>query len=95
MNLSGWRPRPVVVLALSAVASFAACDSKRNTTGGGGGTATATGTGTATGEPATGTFHVGHFASMTGSEATFGQSTDQGIKLAIKERNAAIDAGTL
>lgn len=32
---------------------------------------------------------VGHYASMTGSEATFGQSTDNGIKLAIEEINAA------
>ncbi|MGE0549586.1 MAG: ABC transporter substrate-binding protein [Kofleriaceae bacterium] len=32
---------------------------------------------------------VGHFASMTGSEATFGVSTDNGVKLAVEERNAA------
>ncbi len=32
---------------------------------------------------------IGHFASMTGSEATFGQSTDEGIRLAIDEVNAA------
>lgn len=32
---------------------------------------------------------IGHYGSMTGSEATFGQSTDNGIKLAIKEINAA------
>jgi branched-chain amino acid transport system substrate-binding protein len=38
---------------------------------------------------------VGHFASMTGSEATFGQSTDNGVRLAAEERNAAIDAGKL
>jgi branched-chain amino acid transport system substrate-binding protein len=31
---------------------------------------------------------VGHFASMTGAEATFGISTDNAIKLAIEERNA-------
>ncbi|MCA9056387.1 MAG: ABC transporter substrate-binding protein [Planctomycetaceae bacterium] len=31
---------------------------------------------------------IGHYASMTGSEATYGVSTDNGIKLAIKERNA-------
>jgi branched-chain amino acid transport system substrate-binding protein len=30
---------------------------------------------------------VGHFASMTGKEATFGQSTDNGIRLALKEIN--------
>ena len=32
---------------------------------------------------------VGHYASLTGSEATFGQSTDNGFKLAIEEFNAA------
>jgi len=35
------------------------------------------------------TILIGHFASMTGKEATFGQSTDQGIRLAIEEINAA------
>ena len=34
------------------------------------------------------TIVVGHFASMTGAEATFGISTDNAIKIAIKERNA-------
>lgn len=32
---------------------------------------------------------IGHYGSMSGSEATFGQSTDNGIKLAIEEINAA------
>lgn len=32
---------------------------------------------------------IGHFASLTGSTATFGQSTDNGLKLAIEEINAA------
>lgn len=32
---------------------------------------------------------IGHYASMTGSEATFGVSTDNGIQLAVKERNDA------
>lgn len=32
---------------------------------------------------------VGHFGSMTGSDATFGQSTDDGIRLALDEANAA------
>lgn len=32
---------------------------------------------------------IGHFASMTGSEATFGTSTDDGIRLALEEINAA------
>lgn len=32
---------------------------------------------------------IGHFGSMTGGEATFGQSTDEGIRLAVEEVNAA------
>jgi branched-chain amino acid transport system substrate-binding protein len=32
---------------------------------------------------------VGHYASLTGSEATFGQSTDNGIQLAVDEINEA------
>jgi branched-chain amino acid transport system substrate-binding protein len=32
---------------------------------------------------------IGHYASLSGSEATFGQSTDRGIKLAIDEVNKA------
>jgi branched-chain amino acid transport system substrate-binding protein len=58
---------------------------KKAPTGGGGGGAGGGGGGGAAVEP----IKVGHFASLTGSEATFGISTDNGIKLAIKERNAA------
>jgi branched-chain amino acid transport system substrate-binding protein len=32
---------------------------------------------------------IGHYASMTGAEATFGRSTDNGIRLAVDEINAA------
>ena len=32
---------------------------------------------------------IGHYGSMTGSEATYGQSTDNGIRLAIEEINAS------
>jgi branched-chain amino acid transport system substrate-binding protein len=32
---------------------------------------------------------IGHYGSLTGSKATFGKSTDNGIKLAVKEINAA------
>lgn len=39
-------------------------------------------------DPGTGPIVIGHFASMTGSEATFGQSTDHAIRLALEERNA-------
>jgi branched-chain amino acid transport system substrate-binding protein len=37
--------------------------------------------------PASDKIVIGHVASMTGNEATFGSSTDNGIKLAIEEQN--------
>lgn len=36
-----------------------------------------------------GAIKIGHFASLTGDTATFGQSTDRGIRMAIEEANAA------
>ncbi|MGH7202284.1 MAG: ABC transporter substrate-binding protein, partial [Planctomycetaceae bacterium] len=45
------------------------------------------GSGTAGGDGDT--ILVGHYASMTGSESTYGQSTDNGIRLAVQEINAA------
>jgi len=36
-----------------------------------------------------GPIRVGHFASLTGDTATFGQSTDRGIRMAVDEINAA------
>lgn len=41
------------------------------------------------GDAGAGPIKIGHYGSLTGSEATFGQSTDNGIKLAVKEANAA------
>ena len=41
------------------------------------------------GAPATGPIVIGHYGSMSGAQATFGQSTDNGIQLAVAERNAA------
>lgn len=38
---------------------------------------------------ASGPIKIGHFGSLTGSNATFGKSTSQGIRLAMKEFNAA------
>jgi branched-chain amino acid transport system substrate-binding protein len=39
-------------------------------------------------DPGVGPIVIGHYGSMTGSEATFGQSTDKGVRLALEERNA-------
>jgi branched-chain amino acid transport system substrate-binding protein len=41
------------------------------------------------GDTGKGPIKIGHFASMTGPQATFGVSTDRAIRLAIKEKNAA------
>jgi branched-chain amino acid transport system substrate-binding protein len=41
------------------------------------------------GAPAPDEIRIGHYASLTGSEATFGQSTDNGIRLAVEAINQA------
>ncbi len=81
MNLNTWRG-PGIVLAACAMLAFAACDKGKKDGGGG------TGSGGANNPPASGSIMVGHFASMTGPQATFGISTDQAIRLAIDEKNA-------
>ncbi len=98
MNLNGWRAGrvaraahsrralvPALVVAVAVVGAFAAtgCERKRNQSAkagnneGPGGTAP------------TGPIVVGHYGSISGAQATFGQSTDNGIRLAVNERNAA------
>jgi len=92
MNPTGYRITRVALTGLVAIAALAAgCEQKRNQTGGNQDPGRSPGGSV----PATGPILIGHFASMTGAQATFGQSTDNGIRLAIAERNAAIDAGTL
>lgn len=67
------------MLRLLALVSLVACSGgAADPSGGGGGTA----------PPASDVILVGEFGSMTGSEATFGQSTHNGIVLAIEEVNA-------
>ena len=88
MNLSGWNKISSAVLACAFVAFGAAgCDNL-----GGGKKDKTKGTdtsGSGAVAPQTGDILVGHYASLTGSEATFGRSTDQGVMLAVEERNAA------
>lgn len=69
-----------LVLVGAAIAAIAAggCNRKRNQS-------EPEGAGAST----TGTIVIGHYGSMSGAQATFGQSTDNGIKLAVAERNAA------
>lgn len=86
MNLRGW----IGSFAVLAAMALGACDKmdRKKEGGGGGGTGTATGTDKDKPQP-TGPIVIGHFASMTGSEATFGKSTDNGIRLALAARNKA------
>lgn len=74
MNLNTWRGLRCLAVT-AAILAFGACDKGKSGGGSGGGAST------------TGAIVIGHFASMTGPQATFGISTDNAIKLAIKERN--------
>ncbi len=82
MNLNTWRGLRIV-LAACAVLAFTACDKGKKDNGGAG-----SGGSGGSPQPASGPIMVGHFASMTGPQATFGISTDQAIRLAIEEKNA-------
>jgi len=76
VNLNTWRGAAVALI--SALLIVSACDKgkKNGGSGSGGG-----------GGNASGPIVIGHFASMSGPQATFGISTDQAIRLAIKEKN--------
>lgn len=83
MNLRGWHAGKVaglvLVLGALALSSIAACDQMGAKKSGG---ARVQDTGK-------GAIKIGHYGSMSGAQATFGQSTDKGIRLAIEEKNAA------
>ncbi len=96
MKPSAWNQiSAVATVAMTLLFAAAGCDKL----GGGGGSNKKTGSGSSTVDPGsngsagvsteTGPILVGHFASLTGSEATFGVSTDHGVILAMEERNAA------
>jgi branched-chain amino acid transport system substrate-binding protein len=74
VNLNTWRGL-ACALSIAAIALAPACDKGKKEGGGAASTS--------------GPIVIGHFASMTGPQATFGISTDQAIRLAIKEKNAA------
>lgn len=98
--------RPVLsfvrTLALGAglgLTALTGCDSGTSPSNAGAGKTASSGTTTPTpAAPATvtvGDIVIGHYGSLTGAEATFGLSTDNGIKLAVEEINAAggVDLG--
>lgn len=74
-----WISSMWVAIAALALSLATACDTKPRDSA----------SATSTGGDKSGPIAVGHFGSMTGSEATFGQSTDNGIRLAVDELNAA------
>lgn len=76
---------------LALLAPLTGCDKKAPTAGGSttGGATTAAPVEAATDRDAAAEIVIGHYGSLTGSEATFGRSTDEGIKLAVNEINAA------
>ncbi|MBA3464767.1 MAG: ABC transporter substrate-binding protein, partial [Deltaproteobacteria bacterium] len=86
MNLSAWNK--VVVVVAAAIFAGGGCDKLGGGKGKGSGSEPGSGSGS---NPAvaTGPILVGHYASLTGAEATFGVSTDRGVILAMEERNAA------
>jgi branched-chain amino acid transport system substrate-binding protein len=88
---------PGVILAVAIVGSITlgGCKDKNAGTGSGGGTgtqatdATSPQTGTATTGSAGDAIVIGEYGSLTGPEASFGQSSDYAIKLAVDEVNQA------
>lgn len=75
------------LVGLLALSALTGCDNKTPGKGGGGGSGAAAVSNT--NDTGSGDILVGHYASLTGSEATFGVSTDNGIQLAVEEINAA------
>lgn len=67
------------LIVLSALVALAGCTHKNNGTGAQGGTEKASGN----------EILVGEYGSFTGEQATYGQSTSNGIKMAIDEKNKA------
>jgi len=70
-------------LAVVALVALAACEQKKPA-----GAAPESAAGAPTPGVTTGRILIGHVASLTGTEATFGDSTDKGIALAVDEANA-------
>jgi branched-chain amino acid transport system substrate-binding protein len=89
VDLSAWNKvighRGALVIAAVVALAAPGCDKL-----GGGKSNGSAGSGSGSGPGVqTGPIVIGHFASLTGSEATFGVSTDHGVILALEERNAA------
>lgn len=77
--------RTLLLGGLGLALAAGGCDTSSPSTS----TSTTTTSGTGAGETSSGEILIGHYASMSGGKATFGTSTDNGIKLAVAEINAA------
>jgi branched-chain amino acid transport system substrate-binding protein len=73
----------IATLATAALISTVSCTKKADQS------ANSATTGAQSTAAATGEILVGEYGSFTGSEATFGQSTDKGLKMALEEKNKA------
>src|SRR4029078_11147513 len=67
-----------LLVSLGIAASGSACKNKGDGSGSG-----------ATGKASTGDIVIGHYASMTGNTAHFGQDTDKAARLAVDQLNEA------
>jgi branched-chain amino acid transport system substrate-binding protein len=92
VNLHGWthRQKQTALCAAAVFATFTIACNKMggNKDKGATGSASPTAVGSAVPTAATGPILIGHYASMTGAEATFGISTDNAVRIAMDERNA-------
>lgn len=92
MTLCLLRPRGslAAIAALAGLLFWSGCDNQQSSKSGTGGQSSGTSAnGGGSAGAATGDILVGEYGSLTGSEATFGQSTHNGIVLAVDEFNAA------
>lgn len=77
--------RGIVAIALAGVGLLmTGCGGNDSSDTSGTNGSTSNGSGNGSGD----VIKIGHYASMTGAQATFGVSTDNGIRLAMEERNA-------
>jgi branched-chain amino acid transport system substrate-binding protein len=94
MNLNGWTKTSLLCAAAVTSALFAGTVGCEKMGGGKGkadkptGSESSTAGANSSGKGDNGPILIGHYASMTGAEATFGISTDNAIRIALEERNA-------
>jgi branched-chain amino acid transport system substrate-binding protein len=81
--------RNVLLTVGLGLTALSGCDRGSSPSSTSGGNTSGTSTPAAGATVVAGDIVIGHYGSLTGAEATFGLSTDNGIKLAVQEINAA------